>query len=384
MDSPFRRQATIRRDAEASTDVARRRPPFLARGGRSWWRRRRPGCAGRTAARPSRAAARRRPRRRRGARRRARSSSVVRASGLSKPVFVTSARDGTGRLFIVEQTGQDQDLQERRGPGRRPFLSITSSVSNGYEQGLLGLAFHPELQDQPQALRQLHRQRRRHRHPRVPSIELEPERRRHEHARGRSSRSPSRTTTTTAACSPSGRTATCTSARATAAIGGDPGQRAQNVNSLLGKMLRIDINGTTSTTNYRIPRSNPYVGITGATRSGRSGSATRGASRSTAPTATCGSATSARTSGRRSTARSRTSTGRRPQGQLGLGRARGLPLLRAVERLQHVGPDRARRRVRPRRRALLGDRRLRLSRHGASRRWSAATSSPTTAAARSG
>ena len=45
---------------------------------------------------------------------------------------------------------------------------------------------------------------------------------------------------------------------------GDPGNRAQNMNSLLGKMLRIDVNGTTGSRQYRIPATNPYVGRTGA------------------------------------------------------------------------------------------------------------------------
>jgi glucose/arabinose dehydrogenase len=45
--------------------------------------------------------------------------------------------------------------------------------------------------------------------------------------------------------------------------GGDPGNRAQNLSSLLGKMLRIDINGSTAKRHYRIPSSNPYVGRTG-------------------------------------------------------------------------------------------------------------------------
>ena len=45
--------------------------------------------------------------------------------------------------------------------------------------------------------------------------------------------------------------------------GGDPGNRAQNLDSLLGKMLRIDINGSVGTRHYRIPSSNPYVGKAG-------------------------------------------------------------------------------------------------------------------------
>lgn len=42
--------------------------------------------------------------------------------------------------------------------------------------------------------------------------------------------------------------------------GGDPGNRAQNPQNLLGKMIRIDVSGTTSTTNYLIPPDNPFVG----------------------------------------------------------------------------------------------------------------------------
>ena len=45
--------------------------------------------------------------------------------------------------------------------------------------------------------------------------------------------------------------------------GGDPGNRAQSTNTLLGKILRINVNGTTSTRGYLIPSTNPYVGKTG-------------------------------------------------------------------------------------------------------------------------
>ncbi len=44
---------------------------------------------------------------------------------------------------------------------------------------------------------------------------------------------------------------------------GDPGGRAQNVNSLLGKMLRIDVDHSSGTKHYRSPASNPYVGRIG-------------------------------------------------------------------------------------------------------------------------
>jgi hypothetical protein len=42
--------------------------------------------------------------------------------------------------------------------------------------------------------------------------------------------------------------------------GGDPGNRAQNPNELLGKILRIDVNNPSGGNNYGIPAGNPYIG----------------------------------------------------------------------------------------------------------------------------
>ena len=64
---------------------------------------------------------------------------------------------------------------------------------------------------------------------------------------------------------------------------GDPGNRAQNVNALLGKILRINVNDTTAGS-YAIPRAIRTSAGPVATKSGRSGCATRGASRSTRAT----------------------------------------------------------------------------------------------------
>src|SRR5688572_12650430 len=65
-------------------------------------------------------------------------------SGLSSPIFVTSARDGSHRLFVLERGGVIKVLQ----PGHTSptvFLDITTKVLSGGEQGLLGLAFHPQF-----------------------------------------------------------------------------------------------------------------------------------------------------------------------------------------------------------------------------------------------
>jgi len=63
-------------------------------------------------------------------------------SGLSSPVFATDAGDGSNRLFVVEQTGTIRVVQ----PGASTatvFLDLQSKVISGGERGLLGLAFHP-------------------------------------------------------------------------------------------------------------------------------------------------------------------------------------------------------------------------------------------------
>ena len=64
-------------------------------------------------------------------------------TGLASTVFVTNAKDGSNRLFIVQQAGIIKVLQ----PGATTptdFLNITTRVASGGERGLLGLAFHPQ------------------------------------------------------------------------------------------------------------------------------------------------------------------------------------------------------------------------------------------------
>ncbi|MGA2505334.1 MAG: PQQ-dependent sugar dehydrogenase [Anaerolineales bacterium] len=64
-------------------------------------------------------------------------------SGLDLPVDIQNAGDGTGRLFIVQKRGSILILQNNQLQSQ-PFLDISGEVdSSGIEQGLLGLAFHP-------------------------------------------------------------------------------------------------------------------------------------------------------------------------------------------------------------------------------------------------
>jgi glucose/arabinose dehydrogenase len=64
------------------------------------------------------------------------------ASGLQAPLFVTGAGDGSGRLFVVEQAGRIRIVRGDRLLAT-PFLDIRDRVSAGGERGLLGLAFLP-------------------------------------------------------------------------------------------------------------------------------------------------------------------------------------------------------------------------------------------------
>ena len=72
------------------------------------------------------------------------------ASGFTRPLFVTHAADGSDRIFLVEQVGKIWILKD----GillEQPFLDIEDLISPGAitqsfsEQGLLGLAFHPDF-----------------------------------------------------------------------------------------------------------------------------------------------------------------------------------------------------------------------------------------------
>ncbi len=65
--------------------------------------------------------------------------------GFNRPVFLTAPSDGTNRIFVVEQDGRIYVFpNDRNVVGRTLFLDITGPVSRaGNEEGLLGLAFHP-------------------------------------------------------------------------------------------------------------------------------------------------------------------------------------------------------------------------------------------------
>jgi glucose/arabinose dehydrogenase len=183
------------------------------------------------------------------------------ASGLTHPDYVTSPHDGSGRLFVVQQGGKIRIVKSGRVLAT-PFLDISSLVSKGSEQGLLGLAFHPNFRsngffyvDYTRANGDtvIARYRRSSSNGNVAD---------------RSSAYPILTIPQPYANHNGGQLAFGPDGYLYIGMGdggniGDPQNRAQNLDSLLGKILRIDVNGGNSQRRYLIPASNPYVGRAG-------------------------------------------------------------------------------------------------------------------------
>ena len=72
------------------------------------------------------------------------------ASGFVSPIAVTSADDGTGRIFVVDQVGTIRVITSAGQLLSTPFLDVRAklvALRTGFdERGLLGLAFHPNYE----------------------------------------------------------------------------------------------------------------------------------------------------------------------------------------------------------------------------------------------
>ncbi len=70
----------------------------------------------------------------------------------TRPVYLTNAGDGTNRLFVVDQRGRILVFDNRSDVAEaKEFLDIRASVNMGHnEEGLLALAFHPNYADNGQ------------------------------------------------------------------------------------------------------------------------------------------------------------------------------------------------------------------------------------------
>ena len=182
-------------------------------------------------------------------------------TGLTSPVGFEAPNDGTGRLFIVEQGGAIQIIQN--GVLLAPvFLDLTPLVESGGEKGLLGLAFHPDFGTN----RRFFVNYTRRVATQLQSVISE-----------------------FAASSVNANQADSASERQLLVLnqpfdnhnggqlafgpdgflyagfgdggsGGDPFGNAQNLQTLLGKMLRLDVNGPPAAgKQYAIPADNPFV-----------------------------------------------------------------------------------------------------------------------------
>lgn len=73
------------------------------------------------------------------------------ADGLTSPVFLTESPDDSGRLFVVDQAGQVRIINEEGTLEADPFLDVSEDIvdlmENYDERGLLGLAFHPDFEE---------------------------------------------------------------------------------------------------------------------------------------------------------------------------------------------------------------------------------------------
>ena len=178
-------------------------------------------------------------------------------TGLARPVSITHA--GDNRLFITEQSGRIMIYDGTRLLPE-PFLDIRNLVSSDNERGLLSVAFHPHYAQNGLFY--------------INYTNLGGDT-----VVARYSVSPTDPNRANAASAVTllgvdqpfanhnggqmqfGPDGYLYIGLGDGGSGGDPNNRAQNLNDLLGKILRIDVDGGSP---YAIPSSNPFVGSTNA------------------------------------------------------------------------------------------------------------------------
>lgn len=179
------------------------------------------------------------------------------ATGFTRPVDIQNA--GDDRLFIVEQDGVIKII-ENGVTLDTPFLTLTVN-SGGNEQGLLGLAFHPDYDNNgfffvnyiaANGSTQVSR------------FEVSSD------ANVADAGSeldilnvPQPFANHNGGCLQFGADGFLYLGLGDGGSANDPGNRAQNPTTLLGKMLRIDIDDTENGNNYTIPDDNPFVNDSG-------------------------------------------------------------------------------------------------------------------------
>jgi uncharacterized repeat protein (TIGR03806 family) len=185
------------------------------------------------------------------------------------PVLATHAPSGEDRIFVVERRGRVRVVRNDRAATEAPvFLDITSRVTDaGHEEGLLGLAFHPDhgtnglfyvlyAEAGPTPCKTVIARYAATSDPDVadPASEvrlltLSPPFRDHNGG--------------TLAFGPDGFLYVSVG---DGGSGGDPYDLAQDVGSPFGKVLRIDVDRTEGALPYAIPPDNPFATGTGGAR----------------------------------------------------------------------------------------------------------------------
>ncbi|MGB0789632.1 MAG: PQQ-dependent sugar dehydrogenase, partial [Marinirhabdus sp.] len=179
------------------------------------------------------------------------------AAGFNAPVDIQNA--GDDRLFVVEQGGAIQVVQSDGSTNGTPFLDIQPNVQCCGESGLLGLAFHPDYATNGffyvnyianNGNTQVSRFSVSAGNPDVadPNSEVP------------LLNFPQPFSNHNGGCLAFGPDGFLYIALGDGGSGGDPGNRAQNLMVLYGKMLRIDVDNPSGGNNYGIPADNPYVG----------------------------------------------------------------------------------------------------------------------------
>jgi glucose/arabinose dehydrogenase len=178
------------------------------------------------------------------------------AGGLASPVDVVNAGDGSGRMFVVEQRGSIRILKAGTlAPA--PFLDLGARVLSGGEQGLLGAAFHSRYAANGRFFVDYTRQ--------PDGATVIAEYRRGAADADRADPGSERILLTipqpfsnhnggALRFGPDGFLYIGTGDGGAA---NDPGNRAQDTRELLGKILRIDVDGAMP---YAIPAGNPFAG----------------------------------------------------------------------------------------------------------------------------
>lgn len=174
------------------------------------------------------------------------------ASGLESPLFLTSP-PGDPRLFVLEQPGRVRVIKAGKLLPM-PFLDVTADVSFGGERGLLGLAFHPRFATTGYLYLDYTD---RHGDTRIVRYHVSRE-------ADRADPASAKVLLTISQPYPNhnggmiafGPDSMLYIGMGDGGSGGDPQRNGQNLHSLLGKLLRIDVDHGDP---YAIPRDNPYA-----------------------------------------------------------------------------------------------------------------------------